>query len=218
LIECHSHIVNFIIATAESCYCYYFFKSTILLLLPVLIVFLVFLSSLVIPTIITTVEIQAFAQNTTVINTEQQEPEPKNSEEEAAVMMVIVAIIILSGVAIWELVRRRKKQKVKRQYFTELTKKQVLNDQNYKCAICKKRSEVWDYDHIDGNRSNNDPENCQALCPSCHAKKTRGLIIKQQKAKLYLVTWQIAIRVVVGILLFFIILGTIMYYFVNYIY
>jgi 5-methylcytosine-specific restriction endonuclease McrA len=40
---------------------------------------------------------------------------------------------------------------------------------------------VWDYDHIDGNRSNNKISNCQALCPNCHAKKTRGLL-KQDKS------------------------------------
>jgi hypothetical protein len=162
-----------------------------------------------------TLQIQAFTQNKTIASIEQ--PEPTGSE--SGVIMIIVAAIILSGVALWELARRRRKQqglKRRRQYFTELTKKQVLHNQHFSCAICKKKSEVWDYDHIDGDRSNNDLYNCQALCPNCHAKKTRGLIIiKQQKAKFSLVTWQIAIRVLVSMLLFFIILGTIMYYFVN---
>jgi len=27
-------------------------------------------------------------------------------------------------------------------------------------------------DHIDGNHSNNNPENLQTLCPNCHAVKT----------------------------------------------
>ena len=115
--------------------------------------------------------------------------------------------------------KKKKAKKGKRQYFTELTKKQILHNQNYKCAICKKKSELWDYDHIDGNRSNNDTDNCQALCPNCHANKSRGLIIiiKQQKGKFSLITWQVMIRVVVGILLFFIILETTMYYFMDYI-
>jgi hypothetical protein len=88
--------------------------------------------------------------------------------------MIIVAAIILSSVALWELAKRRRRKqqalkKRKRQYFTELTKKQVLHNQHYSCAICKKRSKVWDYDHIDEDRSNNDLNNCQALCPNCHA-------------------------------------------------
>ena len=32
---------------------------------------------------------------------------------------------------------------------------------------------IWDFDHIDGDSSNNSLSNCQALCPNCHAKKTR---------------------------------------------
>jgi hypothetical protein len=39
--------------------------------------------------------------------------------------------------------------------------------------MCKKRAGVWDYDHIDGNRSNNQARNSQALCSNCHAKKIR---------------------------------------------
>jgi hypothetical protein len=34
---------------------------------------------------------------------------------------------------------------------------------------------IWDYDHKDGNRGNNKASNCQVLCPTCHAKKSRGL-------------------------------------------
>jgi hypothetical protein len=40
---------------------------------------------------------------------------------------------------------------------------------------------VWDYDHKDGNRSNNHARNCQALCPNCHAKKTGGLLKREKK-------------------------------------
>jgi hypothetical protein len=43
-------------------------------------------------------------------------------------------------------------------------------------------ADVWDYDHIDENRSHNDFNNCQALCPNCHAKKTRGLLKQKTKS------------------------------------
>ena len=32
---------------------------------------------------------------------------------------------------------------------------------------------VYDFDHKDNDRSNNSYSNCQALCPICHAIKTR---------------------------------------------
>jgi 5-methylcytosine-specific restriction endonuclease McrA len=69
-----------------------------------------------------------------------------------------------------------------RRGFSKSTKAKTLERQNYRCNICSKESDVWDFDHIDGDRSNNSLENCQALCPTCHAKKTRK--IKQRKLKL----------------------------------
>jgi len=66
--------------------------------------------------------------------------------------------------------------------FSKSIKDETLKRQNYRCNICDKESDVWDFDHIDGDSSNNSLENCQALCPNCHAKKTRK--IKQRKFKL----------------------------------
>lgn len=60
-----------------------------------------------------------------------------------------------------------------REDFSEDTKIQVLRNQDHRCAICGKILDVYDWDHIDGDRSNNDISNCRALCPSCHAKITR---------------------------------------------
>jgi 5-methylcytosine-specific restriction endonuclease McrA len=88
-------------------------------------------------------------------------------------------LIVIIVVVIWNLTHRTKK----RQYFPADIKREVLKDQNYKCAICKTSAEVWDYDHIDSNRSNNDISNCQALCPNCHAKKTRGLLEQEKSSK-----------------------------------
>jgi 5-methylcytosine-specific restriction endonuclease McrA len=44
------------------------------------------------------------------------------------------------------------------------------------CNICKVKMvnpKDLDVDHIDGNRSNNDPSNLQTLCKPCHNKKTK---------------------------------------------
>jgi len=61
----------------------------------------------------------------------------------------------------------------KRRQFSKLTKQKVLINQNFQCVSCKSPLEFPDFDHIDGNSSNNDISNCQALCPNCHAEKTR---------------------------------------------
>ena len=70
------------------------------------------------------------------------------------------------------LIKSRKRFAI-RQYFSSEIKSQILKEQNYKCADCKKFLNVYDFDHIDNDRSNNDYNNCQALCPICHALKTR---------------------------------------------
>ena len=105
----------------------------------------------------------------------ETEPDTSSDYSTFAVFIFIVIIIAL----IWNLTHRTKK----RRYFQADVKREVLKDQNYKCAICKRSAGVWDYDHIDGNRSNNDTSNCQALCPNCHAKKTRGLLAQKSSKR-----------------------------------
>ncbi len=61
----------------------------------------------------------------------------------------------------------------KRRQFSKLTKEKALKNQKNRCNLCGKKSDIWDFDHIDGDKSNNDISNCQSLCPNCHAKKTR---------------------------------------------
>ena len=72
------------------------------------------------------------------------------------------------------LIKSRKRFAI-RQYFSNEMKSQILKEQNYKCAGCKKFLNIYDFDHIDNDRSNNDYNNCQALCPICHALKTRKM-------------------------------------------
>ena len=61
----------------------------------------------------------------------------------------------------------------KRKSFPVSTKIKVVKEQGHICKACGKFSSTLDFDHIDGNRENNCKENCQALCPNCHAEKTR---------------------------------------------
>jgi len=60
-----------------------------------------------------------------------------------------------------------------RKDFSESTKKSSLAYQGFVCNSCRRSSKFWDFHHRDGNRSNNSPSNCEALCPACHADKTR---------------------------------------------
>ena len=65
------------------------------------------------------------------------------------------------------------KGKLKRKSFSQEVQKLTRRKQANRCNICKERLEVINFDHIDGNSYNNSITNCQALCPNCHAKKTR---------------------------------------------
>ena len=91
--------------------------------------------------------------------------------------LIFIFFLLVIGSIIWKITHRIKE----RRHFLVNVKRQILKDQKYKCAICKQNTEVWDYDHKNGDRSNNKLSNCQALCPNCHAKKTRGLLNRNKK-------------------------------------
>ena len=85
------------------------------------------------------------------------------------VIGVIVVIIIIAAIA-------KGKGGIsvgERRGFSTSVKEQVLKKQGHRCNICNRLLNVVDYDHKNGDRSNNDISNCQALCPNCHTEKTR---------------------------------------------
>ena len=63
------------------------------------------------------------------------------------------------------------KQKI-RKGWSESEKEEVRINQNGRCALCHKPPPRWEYDHIDGDRTNDRVSNCQGLCPNCHSVKT----------------------------------------------
>jgi hypothetical protein len=87
------------------------------------------------------------------------------------VLSVGVALLMLGLIAF----RRRHKIKKSRERkdFHSYVKQNILRKQDHKCAHCRKILNVVDWDHKNGDRSNNQENNCQALCPNCHAIKTR---------------------------------------------
>ena len=71
-----------------------------------------------------------------------------------------------------------KSKKKKRQYFTTETKRIVAQESNFRCSLTdvKLKSGIidFDYDHKDGDSSNNDLSNCQILSLQAHRNKTNG--------------------------------------------
>jgi len=61
----------------------------------------------------------------------------------------------------------------KRKDFAKSTKEFTKIRQGFVCDMCKNPPGLWEFHHRDGDRSNNWPNNCEGLCPLCHAKKTR---------------------------------------------
>ncbi|MDQ4074063.1 MAG: HNH endonuclease [Thermoproteota archaeon] len=88
---------------------------------------------------------------------------------------VLGLLILFLAITIAFVIRfRGKKRKTKRRRgFSQSVQHKVLKKQNHQCAYCKKLLNVVDYDHKNQDRSDNRVSNCQALCPNCHAVKTR---------------------------------------------
>jgi len=74
---------------------------------------------------------------------------------------------------ITEFLKESLRSKKLRRDFSESVKNKVLALQCYRCNYCNRILDMKNFDHINGDRSNNSIFNCQALCPNCHAKKTR---------------------------------------------
>jgi hypothetical protein len=94
----------------------------------------------------------------------------------------IVILIIIVGVAI--AIKKAKSSptysdntdhsytNVPRRGWTPNEQRQVRIRQDGKCAHCGDPPPRWHYHHVDGNRSNNRMNNCEALCPNCHEVET----------------------------------------------
>ena len=92
-------------------------------------------------------------------------------------LFIIILFLIIIGLLIG------KRHAYVRKYFAADVKRKILKKQGHKCAKCNWNSGVFDFDHKDGNRSNNKMSNCQALCPNCHARKSRGLNEVKSKSR-----------------------------------
>ena len=84
-----------------------------------------------------------------------------------SILLIIIAAVI--GIVIKKLARKKE-----RRGFPDVVKERVLKKQSHRCANCKRLLNVVDWDHKNGKRYDNSESNCQALCPNCHAIKTRS--------------------------------------------
>lgn len=82
----------------------------------------------------------------------------------------LIALMILSLSFLTLFYRSQRKIRI---YFAAATKNQALSKQKQKCNMCGKGLEKFniDFDHKNGNRSDNRLSNCRALCTPCHRKK-----------------------------------------------
>ena len=94
-----------------------------------------------------------------------------------------------------------------RRYFSRSQKTEVLKNQKNRCANyghsifsikCKNKFNDWvlpEWDHIDGNDSNNKISNCQALCSNCHSAKSRLENMRRtEKGRKNIEKWEAANR------------------------
>tara|TARA_B100000676_G_C17521574_1_gene553063 strand:- start:47 stop:487 length:441 start_codon:yes stop_codon:yes gene_type:complete len=62
-----------------------------------------------------------------------------------------------------------------RKPFPEWIKQSTMQNQDGKCNMCgiPLNNYIAQYDHVDNDKTNNQPSNCQALCANCHSEKTK---------------------------------------------
>ena len=88
--------------------------------------------------------------------------------------LVIFLSIVVTGLVLNSLKKLKRSMNKARKGFSQGTRERILRKQNHRCAYCREVLKVIDYHHKNGNRSDNRENNCQALCPNCHAIKTRN--------------------------------------------
>lgn len=92
--------------------------------------------------------------------------------------IVLLFSIMATGIFLNSFKKLKKSTRLVRKEFSQGTREITLRKQNHKCVYCRKVLMVIDYHHKNGNRSDNREKNCQALCPNCHALKTRNRLVK----------------------------------------
>jgi hypothetical protein len=96
-----------------------------------------------------------------------------DDDQTTTVEIIIFALIGIVGSIIAINAKKRKLQIFQRRGWSSIQKEQVRSRQYGKCNMCFTSPSKWKYDYFDGNKSNNDLNNCQGLCSDCHSVKTK---------------------------------------------
>ncbi len=96
-----------------------------------------------------------------------------NDDQTTTIEIIILALIGIVGSIIAINAKKRKLQIFQRRGWSSIQKEQVRSRQYGKCNMCFTPPTQWKYDYFDGNKSNNDLNNCQGLCSDCHSVKTK---------------------------------------------
>ncbi len=96
-----------------------------------------------------------------------------NDDQTTTIEIIILALIGIVGSIVAIYAKKRKLQIFQRRGWSSIQKEQVRSRQYGKCNMCFTQPSQWKYDYFDGNKSNNDLNNCQGLCSDCHSLKTK---------------------------------------------
>jgi hypothetical protein len=118
------------------------------------------------------VEVQPSDTNQPPVEVQPSDTNQPPNQEDAAGWLI--SILLIAVAAVIGIVIKKLTTKKERRGFHDIVKERVLKKQNHRCAHCKRLLNVVDWDHKNGKRYDNSESNCQALCPNCHAIKTRS--------------------------------------------
>jgi hypothetical protein len=103
-----------------------------------------------------------------------QPPEENIEDSGDSSTLVLIFISLIAVAVVVGIVKKLSRCKQQERHgFPDIVKERVLKKQNHRFAHCKRLLNVVDWDHKNGKRHDNSESNCQALCPNCHAVKTR---------------------------------------------
>ncbi len=104
--------------------------------------------------------------------TDSETREILNDAQTPIVGLVILVGIVVGIVGVIGVFAKKGKLEIfQRRGLSGIQKEQVRDRQYGKCNMCFTPPTKWKYDHIDGNKSNNDLNNCQGLCLDCYLIK-----------------------------------------------
>jgi len=95
-----------------------------------------------------------------------------NDEQITIIGTITLALIGIAGIIFGVRSKKIKLEIFQRRGLSSIQKEQVRNRQYDKCNMCFTSPSQWKYDYFDGDKSNNDVNNCQGLCPNCFSIKT----------------------------------------------